>query len=262
MFFKNHKSIKVLKPRLTAAGWHFLASAVVVSLFMGIVYFVWYPKPFFIIHSVFDAVKIVLVVDLILGPFLTFVIYNTLKPRAELFRDISFIVILQIVALGWGAHITYKMRPDFLVYYDSTFYSILKSEINAEKLKQVKPPAIWQRPKAVYVQPLKSEVALQRLDKILKGGDIVGVMYMADKYRPLSMTIGGEHMQDIINSATSYTILLKSKTWQKKVETFLKRNNGKGDDFLFYSLENATDFSGIIIFNKQDFTFAGLMKYR
>lgn len=246
--------------RLTAAGWHFLASAVVVSLFLGVVYFVWYPQPFYIIHSVFDAVKIVLMVDLVLGPLLTFVIYNTLKPRAELFRDISFIVILQIVALGWGAHITYKMRPDFFVYYDGTFYSILSAQIQVKNLNDVLPPAIWQKPKFIYIEPLLSEEAVKRMDQVLGGEKIAGEMYQSERYKPLSMKIDGKFMQDIINKTVAYTTLLKSKTWKNQLEQFLQFEANPGESYLFYSVENPPQFSGIIIFNKNDFSFAGLMK--
>jgi len=68
-------------------------------------------------------------------------------------------------------------------------------------------------------------------------------------------------MQDILNDATSYTVLLKSNSWRDKVEQFLKSQKGKGEDYLFYSIENPGKFSGIIIFNKKDFSYAGLLEW-
>ena len=249
-----------MKTRLAAAGVHFMASALVISLALSVIYFIWYPKPFYSIHSVFDAVKIALIVDLVLGPFLTLVIFNVVKPRAELVRDISIIVLFQLAALSWGLHITHKMRPVFFVFQDNTFYSIIQEEIDVEGLsKNTSLPTFWQQPKSIYIEPLRGEEAMQRMDNIVQGGEIKGEMYQASKYRPLSKQMDSEYMQDILNHATSYKVLLKSKTWKTKVEHFLESEGGVGEDYLFYSLENATQFSGIIIFNKKDFSFAGLM---
>lgn len=249
-----------MKTRLVAAGLHFLVSVLVISLFLSVVYFIWYPKPFYIIHSVFDAVKIALIVDLILGPFLTLVIFNVLKPRAELIRDISIIILFQLAALSWGVHVTHKMRPVFFVFQENTFYSIIQKEIDVKNLNEdVSLPAIWQQPESIYIEPLRGEEAMQRMDNIIHGGKIKGEMYQTEKYRPLSKQMDSEYMQDILNHATAYTVLLRSKTWKNKLEQFLESEGRAGEDYLFYSLENATQFSGIIIFNKKDFSFAGLM---
>ncbi len=247
--------------RLIAAGLHFLASAFVISLALSVIYFVWYPAPFYTIHSVFDAVKVILLVDLVLGPFLTMLIFNVLKPRSELIRDVSIIVVFQILALGWGIHITYKMRPDFFVFQDNTFYSILKYEVNVENLNDdVSLPEIWQRPKTIYVEPFDKQEAAQRLQSVMHGERVTGAMYQTERYRPLAMQMDSPYIQDIIRKSTGYTVLLKSKTWKNKVEQFLSANEGGGDDYLFYSLENSGTFSGIIIFNRKDFSFAGLFQ--
>ncbi len=216
-----------MKTRLIAAGLHFLASAFVVSLILGVIYFVWYPAPFYTIHSAFDAVKVLLLVDLVLGPFLTMLIFNVLKPRSELIRDFSIIVVFQLLALGWGIHITYKMRPDFFVFQDNTFYSILKYEVNVEDLNDdVSLPEIWQRPKAIYIEPFDQQEAAQRLQSVIKGERIAGAMYQAERYRPLSLQMDSQYMQDIIHKSTEYTVLLKSKTWKIKVEQFLSTRSG------------------------------------
>jgi len=250
----------MLKTRLAAAGLHFMGSVIVISLFLSVVYFIWYPRPFYIIHSVFDAVKIALLVDLVLGPFLTLVIFDVLKPRSVLMRDISIIVLFQVLALSWGAHITYKMRPVLFVFQGETFYTMTKEDIDLDKINDsVKLPAIWQKVKPVYVVPLSPEEKKQRLDTIIYGGMVEGEMYQVAKYQPLSMTMDDVYMQDILTQAVPYTRLLKSKTWKQKVEKFLESSGTKGEDYLFYSIENPGKYSGIIIYNKEDFSYAGLM---
>ncbi|GMR21001.1 MAG: hypothetical protein BMS9Abin36_1599 [Gammaproteobacteria bacterium] len=248
-----------MKTRLAAAGLHFLASALVISLSLYVIYFIWYPKPFYIIHSVFDAVKIVLSVDLVLGPFLTLVIFNKLKPRKELIRDISIIIIIQVSALIWGMHITYKMRPVFFVFQADTFYPIIKEDIDLENLnKAVSLPAAWQSPKIIYIEPLKGKNAIQRLKDAAKGAGLKGEMYKTEKYKPLSLQEDSEYRQDIIKQAMSYSFLQNSKTWKAGVEQLVLSQGGVIEDYLFYPVENDR-FRGLIAYNKTDFSIAGLI---
>ena len=250
-----------MKTRLTAAGLHFLISALVISLFLSVVYFIWYPEPFHTIHSVFDAVKIALAVDLVLGPFLTLVIFNVLKPRSELIRDISIIILIQISALTWGVHITHKMRPVFLVFQADTFYSIIKEDINLDSLNENSPPpAFWQQPEWVYIDPLSSEEAIQRMDDVAHGKQVKGEMYQASKYRPLPVQMNSVHMQDILKHTMSGSKLLNTRTWGQQIEQFLQKHNGMIEDYLFYPVINPGIFDGIIVFNKKDFSFISLIK--
>ncbi|VAW80733.1 hypothetical protein MNBD_GAMMA15-136 [hydrothermal vent metagenome] len=248
-----------MKARLAAAGLHFLASAFVISLSLYVIYFIWYPNPFYTMHSVFDAVKIVLAVDLVLGPFLTLVIFNTSKPRKELIRDISIILIIQVSALTWGMHVTYKMRPTFFVFQADTFYPIIREDIDLENLnKEVSPPAIWQSPVTIYIEPLKGMDAIQRLKEAAKGGGLTGEMYKTEKYKPLSLKTDNEYRQDIISQAMSYDFLQKSKTWKSGVEELVLSQGGVIEDYLFYPVENDR-FRGLIAFKKTDFSIAGLV---
>lgn len=260
---ENLIRVLILKTRLIAASLHFLTSAIIISIFLSIVYLIWYPAPFHIIHSVFDAVKIALVVDLVLGPFLTLVVFNTRKPRSELIRDLSMIFLIQISALSWGIHITHKVRPVFLVFQDDTFYSIIKEDIKAENLIDgISLPAIWQQPIWLYIEPLSSEEAIQRVDKITKGEKIQGEMYKAEKYRPLVLQIDNTYKQDIIKHAMSGTKLLTTMTWGNSLRDFLQIQNGKVEDYLYYPMINPGKYDGIIAFKTNDFSYAGLINQR
>lgn len=253
--------MQIVKTRIIAASIHFLASLFVISLSLSIIYFIWYPYPYYIIHSVFEAVKIVLSVDLVLGPFITLFIYNVLKPRKVLVRDVSIIIIIQIAALSWGLHITHKMRPIFLVFQADTFYPILKEEIDVTKLaKNIVAPGIWQRPKMVYIEPLKGEAVIQRMTNVALGGKIEGEMYQASKYKTLSLSIDNEYRKDVVSQAMPHSILFKSKTWKPGIDKLVSEQGGSVDEYLFYPVENDRLFKGIIALNKEDFSFVGVIE--
>jgi len=249
-----------LKTRIIAASLHFLVSILIVSLSLSVIYFIWYPNPFHSIHSVIDAVKIVVFVDLLLGPFLTFIVYNPLKSRKELISDLTIIIVIQIAALSWGLHITHKMRPLFFVFQGDTFYPILKEEINLKNLNSaVSAPAIWQSPKTIYIKRLKGDALNQRMGDILNGKKVKGEMYEANKYLPLSLDDNNEYRQDVEKNAMSYNVLLNSKTWAARVKKLILSKGGSIEDYLFYPVENDQIFRGLIAFNKKDFSFVGLV---
>lgn len=247
-----------MKIRLASAGVHFLVSAFIISLFLSVVYFVWYPSPFDTMHSVFDAVIIVLVVDLVLGPFLTFVVFNVKKPRSELIRDLSIIFLIQISAFIWGIYITYDMRPSFLVFQGDTFYSVINKDIDSGKLKEnISLPAIWQQPKLVYIEPLTGGAGVKFMENIMENGG-EGLFYDAEKYQPLLKEKGNTFLKDVINHKIEMKILLRSEVNKLAVEEFLQSHGGVIEDYLFFPVENGNEYVGIIVFNKSDFSVSGV----
>jgi len=60
------------------------------------------------------VLPVVVGVDVVLGPLLTFIIASPKKPGRVLARDIACIVVVQLVALSYGSFTLWKGRP---VYY-------------------------------------------------------------------------------------------------------------------------------------------------
>lgn len=244
--------------RLVFAGVHFIVSALIISLFLSGVYFIWYPTPFDTMHSVFDVVKIVLVVDLVLGPFLTFVVFNVNKPRAELVRDLCIVFLMQISAFVWGVYVTYDMRPGFLVFQGGTFYSVINKDIDSGKLNEnISFPAVWERPRLAYIEPLKGGAGVKFMENILKNGG-EGLFYDAEKYQPLTKEKDNSFLSDVINHQLTANIVLRSEVNKLAVDKFLKSHGGVFEDYLFYPVENGNEYVGIIIFNKSDFSMVGV----
>ena len=94
---------------------HFLLSIVVALLFGALVFGLWYPFPYREMSGGQQLFMLVMFVDVICGPLLTAVLFNPAKPRAELWRDLALVVVIQIGALGYGLHTVFEARPLFLV---------------------------------------------------------------------------------------------------------------------------------------------------
>lgn len=113
-----------IKEKATASGLHFTASLLVFSLFIYILLTHWYPSPYFTASGGWQGLKLVVLVDLVLGPLLTFIIFNKVKSRLELTIDFSLIVGIQLSALIWGIITVHQQRPVAVVFWDDRFYTV------------------------------------------------------------------------------------------------------------------------------------------
>ncbi len=122
-----------------AAGVHLLFSLFVASLAAGLVFGLWYPYPYREFAGGRALFLLVVGVDIICGPLLTMVIFNPLKPRKELFRDLLIIVFLQLAALGYGLWTVWQARPLFLVHEIDRFKVIAAPDVDALALAALPP---------------------------------------------------------------------------------------------------------------------------
>src|SRR5215469_10788461 len=123
-----------MKFRLTAFGLHLLGSATALTIVLGALYLGWYRWPGWYLTSVLHVVGLVVLVDLALGPTLTLIIANPGKPRRALARDIAIIVIVQIVALMYGAATLWQGRPLYYAFSVNSLDMVQASDVDAREL--------------------------------------------------------------------------------------------------------------------------------
>jgi hypothetical protein len=83
--------------RYEASFYHFLISFVVFVVLAYFVLFRWYPEFFYTIDGGWEGMRIIIGVDLILGPLLTLVVFKAGKPGLKF--DLSMIAIIHSVCL-------------------------------------------------------------------------------------------------------------------------------------------------------------------
>ena len=99
------------RDRARAALVHLALSAAVAMLAAVLVFVLWYPDPFREISGGRELFFIVIAVDVMLGPLVTFAIFNRRKPWRELRRDLAVVGLLQLAGLVYGLHTVYVVRP-------------------------------------------------------------------------------------------------------------------------------------------------------
>lgn len=100
------------KERLRAGGVHFLLSFIVILLFWLAARFFLYPGALSKL-GLYDGFFILVLADIILGPLLTTVVYDSRKKSLKF--DLSVIVLLQLGALIYGMSLVYSQKPCVMV---------------------------------------------------------------------------------------------------------------------------------------------------
>lgn len=144
--------------RWSASGLHLLVSLGLGSAFVGLTLGVWYPGPLFELSGAIGLLSILVPVDVVLGPFLTLLVFKRGKPILMAI-DMSFIVAAQVAALLYGAWTIAEVRPAYIVLFDKRFEVVRSMDIAKG--------APWQAPLAgpewVAVSPKSAEELLKDL---------------------------------------------------------------------------------------------------
>jgi hypothetical protein len=228
------------------AGLHLLGSCIVVGLVMSVIYFIWYPYPYYIFHSTISATKLVVSVDLVLGPLLTFVVFSKAKPAIDLKRDLAIIIIVQISALIWGGYVTHSVRPLFAVYFDGEIHSITGVSIDDSGFDpSVNFPGFLEQPLPVYIKPLSKEDYRLSISKQLKGLQL-GFVLQTQYYK----NINNAAKKDMRSRSLSLKQLTMNEYSDKIFHEYLEKSKFKFDDVLFYPV-NAGPYSGVAVVDKE-----------
>jgi hypothetical protein len=123
-----------MKFRLKAFGLHLLASTVALSSILGSLYLGWYHWPGWHLADVVHVVIVMVGVDVVLGPLMTFIIARSTKSRRELTRDIAMIVTVQLVALVYGTVSLWHGRPLYYAFSESVLQLVQAYDIEAPEL--------------------------------------------------------------------------------------------------------------------------------
>lgn len=120
--------------RFKAAGIHLAISLVIAALAAALVFYAWYPPPYGQLSGGRELFLILISVDVILGPLITFFIFNRAKPVRELRRDLAVVALIQLLALGYGMWTVFVARPVHLVFEVDRFRVVHAIDVPAELL--------------------------------------------------------------------------------------------------------------------------------
>jgi hypothetical protein len=170
----NHSEKSIRLNRYQAFGLHLSGSVLIALCSAALVFLVWYPSPLAEATGVTNIFLMLLVVDVVIGPFITLIVFNTAKK--ELKRDLLIILLLQVAALLYGLHAVFIARPVYVVYNASQFDLVYANDLSDEKLAKVTNPLfksipLW-GPETIAAQfPDNTQTTSDIVLSAISGGD-------------------------------------------------------------------------------------------
>jgi len=119
-----------------AALIHLGSSLLVAALAAYLVFGLWYPPPYSELSGGTELFFLLVSVDAIVGPLLTFAVFDRAKPAAVLRRDLATIVALQLAAMGYGVHTMAVARPVVLAFEVDRFRVVAAQAVLEQELPQ------------------------------------------------------------------------------------------------------------------------------
>jgi hypothetical protein len=122
------------REKFVATGFHFLVTLAFAAIAAGLVFLVWFPDPLETMIGGTELFMLVVGCDLILGPLISLVVYNSRKSRLTLVIDYSIIGAVQIAALVYGVSILAGTRPVYVVFSKDRLEVVTAREFTATEL--------------------------------------------------------------------------------------------------------------------------------
>lgn len=119
--------------RFRASIIHLLISAALAGSVIAVIFWFWYPKPAFEVAGASSIMQLLIGVHLVLGPLLTLIVYKHGKPGLKL--DLSIIVLIQMIALVYGAYTLYDERPHYMVFSIDRLEFVAKKRIDESQIQ-------------------------------------------------------------------------------------------------------------------------------
>ena len=223
---------------------HLTLSLLIFSTLVLMMALFWFPGDLFFIDGGWQGLKLVAMVDLVLGPALTLLLYKPGKPKLAL--DMSLIAAFQIGALAYGFYATHQQRTVAIVFAEQGF-NTLSAQANKDadqellKLNAVPQPlpraSLLKLPLLLTPEP---ENLGKHLEEILNG--YPGPNERSDQFVPLaaqreSMHKGALSMADLDDAGAS-----------EEIEQALNKLSLAASDVEFYKFK-ARYANGIAIFD-------------
>ncbi|PHS31203.1 MAG: hypothetical protein COA95_07105 [Methylophaga sp.] len=225
---------KLTITRTKAALGHLLLSVLIFSIVIAVLIFIWYPVPHFTASGGWQGLKIAAGVDLVLGPLLTLIIFDSAKSRKKLMGDLMVIALLQFTALAWGVGTIYSQRPVALVFWEQSFISVPAAEFDKQKIDIDDLNDFGsEKPVLIYAEKPRELGALKAMLKRITE-DVVAPHNQLELYRPLQ-----DYFDEIIPLQLNIDHIMEHNTDIKaKLNKILVKTNKDQNDYFYFSLRS------------------------
>ena len=175
-----------MSKRLRFFAAHLGISFLVLSLAALVIFLVWYPHPLAAITGVIPIFLMLLVIDVVLGPAMSLLVYK--EGKKTLKTDLTVIILIQLAAFIYGFYSIATTRPAWIVFHNNGFDLVRVSQLDSEHLSDATnefKQAGWFGPR--YAAVLMPNDARQRNQDMFDALNGRPPSLKADRYVPVSL---------------------------------------------------------------------------
>ncbi len=216
--------------RLRAFLTHLSVSAAIVGSFAAVTLLVWYPPIVFTASEVGHIIAMLVAVDVIIGPTLTFIVF---KPGKRGLRgDLAIIIAVQIAAFAYGSATIIAGRPVYLVFAVDRFEAVSAAEIDLTKLgyPELK-PALFAGPAPVVASVPADRAESQKvvMEVLFEGKP--DIERRPEYYHPYR-----DKRVEILAAKLDPDIVFAGQAAGRALRSFFATHGGTANDYAFFPL--------------------------
>lgn len=237
--------------RYRAAFYHLLVSLVIFAGLAWVIVFTWYPGFFYTIDGGWQGMRIVVGVQLVLGPGLTLAVFKAGKPGLKF--DLTVITLLQAACLVAGMFVMHAERPLFFIFYEDHFYSASAGTFSRYG-QAVPDPADYDTSSPAFVIATVPEDPIEEADfRRILYQDGLPVWIYATRFRPLS-----DHMAKVLENQ-HLTDAMAQRIGEKRLDDWIRTHGGTAEDYAFFPVHSRYADS-VVAIRKSDQIFVGILE--
>lgn len=230
--------------KLKASLIHFLFSALLVGGFVAFALLVWYPDPILEISGLRNILLILVSVDLVLGPLLTFIVYKPLKKSLKF--DLAAIIAVQLGALGYGMYTIYQGHPVYITYTVDRFTLVTAQEAKPETAKYPEyQVTTFGKPVYAFSAPPKDPEELSKLTLKVMSGEEPDIDQQPKYYEPFD-----KNLDAVLANKYSADKLQVDPANKEKLTAFLTKKGLTLEQSIFIPLAGK-EKDVILVWNKE-----------
>lgn len=221
---------------------HLFLSLLIVTSVISAMYFLWFPKAYFLLMGGNKLIILIGFIDVFVGPLLTFILFKPGKKGLKF--DLYCVAIIQVIALTYGANVMLQARPIFTVFNKDQFQVAAVVDITPEELAKAKKPQ-WQHPSLTGPQL----VAIGNPNKNDK--ELVAFAATVSNYAVRYPKLYDEydnHRKEVIKAGKPLSRLTVLSDKNKiTVARFIKESHRQESDFLFLPIVSLLEEMSVIV---------------
>jgi hypothetical protein len=229
--------------RWKAFGLHLAISALLAATVVVLVVLLWYPPPYFQAMGGEILLRLLIGVDVVLGPLITLIIFDPKKPRLK--YDLACIAVMQLAALAYGGYVMFDARPVYSVFVKDRFETVAANAIddssaNAATSEYREFPMSGPRIVAAKLPTDPQEVTAIAFMSLKGGPDVSAMPHLYVPY--------GEQAQQAARAARPLVALSRQSKESSDAVTAFVAAHGDGNRSLGYIPAKARnrDFSVVV----------------